>query len=616
MPKIEYNPVAKQKLQLFFDPNNDIKEAVDTDAVIMKDTSGNKKWSIKHNTNIVKYDHFSPEPDNKLLNSGFETDLSNWTVTAPTSLTNANGEWILVPADAGLGTSPFFVMKYEAKYDANGDGDGDTPAQANAVGQCTGATVCAADSGLGFDYRDIVTKNKEKVISTANGAPLVLISQTQAIAFSPTGYHLITNAEWMAIARNIELVSANWANGAVGSLISAGGGLKRGNVGNLDSVGYDGTDPEYGTGRNAKAQLTLSNGESIWDLSGNVWEWTNDTITGANQPDVTGQTGFNWREFTALTSYGSLTYDAYRPLGSTYDATYGVGRIYHSSDSAVATVYAFRRGGDWGDTSYAGAFAAHLNGTPGNAGVDIGFRCASDPVDISHSFSSSIKYAGNQSLKLINTSPSDTTVLQSVNVGDTSTYTLIAYAYTTGAAVTTADLNLYYDTAVISTTFTDMGSGWYKLTGTLTGVASAKNYGVKVKAGKTVYLDTVSLQAGSGATIEVTFENSSSGTSNYTFENNLVANGVTTVNGSKNAVVSKSGNYTLTSLDNTVIFTASATASLPSATGSGQTYRIVCRAGTVTIDASGSETVVGELTQTLTAGENLIISDVESGKWE
>jgi len=33
--------------------------------------------------------------------------------------------------------------------------------------------------------------------------------------------------------------------------------------------------------------LTLSNGQYIWDIPGNVWEWTNDTITEANQPDVT-----------------------------------------------------------------------------------------------------------------------------------------------------------------------------------------------------------------------------------------------------------------------------------------------------------------------------------------
>ena len=102
------------------------------------------------------------------------------------------------------------------------------------------------------------------------------------------------------------------------------------------------------------------------------------------------------------------------------------------------------------------------------------------------------KYAGTASAKLV-TGGVDATFLQSVNVGDTSTYTLIGYAYTDGSAVTTADLNLYYNGAVISTSFTDMGGGWYRLTGTLTGANEARDYGVKVKAGKTVYVDNMSV---------------------------------------------------------------------------------------------------------------------------
>ena len=99
------------------------------------------------------------------------------------------------------------------------------------------------------------------------------------------------------------------------------------------------------------------------------------------------------------------------------------------------------------------------------------------------------KYAGTASVKLIG----DGNYTQSVNVGNTSTYTLTAYAYTTGVAVTSADLELYYDTGTISTSFTDMGSGWYRLQGALTGAAEAKDYGVRVKAGKTVKADDFTL---------------------------------------------------------------------------------------------------------------------------
>jgi len=125
----------------------------------------------------------------------------------------------------------------------------------------------------------------------------------------------------------------------------------------------------------------------------------------------------------------------------------------------------------------------------------------------------------------------DANYLQSVNVGDTSTYNLIAYAYTTGAAVTTADLNLYYDTAELTTTFTPMGgTGWYKLTGSFTGVASAKDYGVRVKAGKTVYVDEMHLQVGTGTTQNMYVLNSNTGVTGLNVQGiiNGTLNGVAT----------------------------------------------------------------------------------------
>lgn len=104
------------------------------------------------------------------------------------------------------------------------------------------------------------------------------------------------------------------------------------------------------------------------------------------------------------------------------------------------------------------------------------------------------KYTGAASVKLV-AGGTDGNYTQNVSA-DTNTYNLSAYAYT-GAPVTTNDLNLYYDTGTITTTFTPVDganlNGWYKLTGTLTGSASSKAYGVRVKAGKTVYIDDMSL---------------------------------------------------------------------------------------------------------------------------
>jgi len=298
------------------------------------------------------------------------------------SLEPANAElacpsgWVWVPGDHLFGTNDFCVMKYEAKYDCTGDGVGDTATACNAP----------ADSGLGLDWRD-VAQDSSKVVSTADGAPIVHITHTQAVSACPSGTHLITNAEWMTIARNAASLASNWANGVIGSTVASGGGLKRGNVGITDSVSYDGTDPEYGTGRDVKAKLVLSNGQEIWDISGNVWQHVrrdeDDTLTPQNrQPglgdvcDDAAGTGC-WGEFTDITDYRDLTYDIIRPFDSALNANYGVGRIWTYGDGETATTdRVFLRGGAWAGGTYAGVFTLGLDWDTSDQSSNVGFRCA------------------------------------------------------------------------------------------------------------------------------------------------------------------------------------------------------------------------------------------------
>lgn len=83
-------------------------------------------------------------------------------------------------------------------------------------------------------------------------------------------------------------------------------------------------------------------------------------------------------------------------------------------------------------------------------------------------------------------------------------------------------------------------------------------------------------------------------------------------------VTVKAINYTLLPSDNVVVFTATGTtATLPPATGSGQNYRIAFddSSGTMTVDGDGTDTIKGALTQTLTPGDDLIITDYAAGKW-
>src|SRR3989344_2170943 len=89
------------------------------------------------------------------------------------------------------------------------------------------------------------------------------------------------------------------------------------------------------------------------------------------------------------------------------------------------------------------------------------------------------------------------TYLQSVNVGDTSTYDLSAYIYdltgTAGEEITSTDAELYYNGATVTTAYTNAGSGWWKLTGTVTGANTSREYGVVVKSGKSVKVDDFTL---------------------------------------------------------------------------------------------------------------------------
>lgn len=219
--------------------------------------------------------------------------------------------------------------------------------------------------------------------STGTGLPWGNINQDEAKAVSEAaGYHLTTNWEWMAIARDIEQVAENWTGGQVGS-----GMIKRGNVGILDDGSYNGDNPETGI-LNDKAILKLSNGEEIYHFSGNVWEWVDDKIEcGATSCPSSlmpydSTPASEWVEFTSVNTWGKYTKAELGPLGN-YNSANGVGRIYTDADGSYSnnspydnTVHAFRRGGRWDDSSNAGVFAVDLSDAPERTNAGIGFRCA------------------------------------------------------------------------------------------------------------------------------------------------------------------------------------------------------------------------------------------------
>ena len=258
------------------------------------------------------------------VSDNFNEKQTNFTVTV---IAIEEG-WISVPGDDDYGTPDFLVMKYEAK-----------------------------------NVDNIAT-------SQADVTPWVSITQIDAKAkCEAINAHLITNEEWMTIARNIEANPVNWTGGSVGQ-----GMIKRGNVGIPDDGSYDGADPEFGFDRNTKAKLQLSNGEEIWDVSGNVWEWVDETLLTSELPNYAA----TWREINSITYTSYLPYSMVGPLNESFTSVNGIGKIYTDNNDAhpSGSIHAFRRGGAWSISSLAGVFTVDLGYAPEGMYTNIGFRCA------------------------------------------------------------------------------------------------------------------------------------------------------------------------------------------------------------------------------------------------
>lgn len=273
-------------------------------------------------------------------------------VTAASYTRSCPTGYVPVPGNPKFGTSDFCVMKYEAKDDGSG----------NAV-------------------------------STATGTPWVSISQitSQDKSLAASG-RLLSEAEWMTIATNALWVNANWCS-SDGSAC----GNAPGTAGKVLATGHQDNSPAQalvasttdteacfgtvtagvntacGSAGTQKRTLTLSNGSVIWDIPGNVWEWTDAWIIGNEHP-TTATPGFSWREFTAITKWQGLQYA--NPTNRGWNSAQGLGQIYSDGTSTNNTQYAFRRSGSWSIGSPAGAFALILNYAPTDTDVSIGFRVA------------------------------------------------------------------------------------------------------------------------------------------------------------------------------------------------------------------------------------------------
>ena len=287
----------------------------------------------------VSYEHTGAAPDLSALE-------------CPNSTT-----WVKVPGSSLFSQNHFCAMKYEAKKAGN-------------------------DTGSGAYNPDWVPESR------ASGSPWVWINQEQAMAESRTvcdGCHLITENEWLTIAHNIMSQPDNWVNGTIGSTSGAGGGLFRGHDDatppNSLAASTDDNDGYYGTGQTSGIQRrthTLSNGEVIWDISGNVYEHTSNVIE-QNKPGLASDSSFVWRQYNVENmlwdgfSIGVPYYGT--PAAATWNSLNNIGMIMTNSTHTAPVVIV--RGGAWNVGTTNGVLAANLNvATPTTFSLSVGFRVA------------------------------------------------------------------------------------------------------------------------------------------------------------------------------------------------------------------------------------------------
>lgn len=334
--------------------------------------------------------------------------------------------YTLVPGDPKYQTQDFCVMKFDAKCADIGDRQTGLAPKAGAT--CSGRSV---DGGYGGVYKNngagcsCLAENKKQVVSTASGFPITYIalsdktnSDAKALCKS-IGGHVMTNNEWMTVARNVEKVSANWCNqdgtgcgappGTKGKILAGGHGDNENEpmasaggpgalIANTDDLPCFGTTTDgsnrCGGKSSQKRTLNLTNGNILWDFAGNVWQWVDAEVMRKDEPE--SKSNGNWDSGWLKSDFApgslpsvisdngegpSLGYDAMRPSNPTWNASNGVGRIYHySSPGDTSTVlYGFIRGGNWRHFDDDGAFTIHLSPPIYTENIDdVGFRCVLD----------------------------------------------------------------------------------------------------------------------------------------------------------------------------------------------------------------------------------------------
>jgi hypothetical protein len=247
------------------------------------------------------------------------------------------------------------------------------------------------------------------------------------------GYHLMTSEEWMAVANNILSTPLNDLSLEPGVQLAVGNSASQkrpqaapANIittasctlseglesvqnkscvlrGNIPYSGTAGSwSVPYVSGqpnRSLSRALSLSNGELIWDLTGNLWEWMADSFifedkTGTGETfeidsdSLTGNgihasfpiTKTRWIEHSEVATYGKLA--GSQPPDTSLTSANGIGKIslnpgwsWDDASEYTTPFKAVGRGGAWANNENSGIYSVNLALGPSYSRNYTGFRC-------------------------------------------------------------------------------------------------------------------------------------------------------------------------------------------------------------------------------------------------
>lgn len=212
-------------------------------------------------------------------------------------------------------------------------------------------------------------------VSQAANRPWVNISQNEAkfrCASLGPQYSLITNPQWMTIARNIEATAGNWSSNTVYS-----GGLNKGHDDGTPAISLaastDG-DACSGTGQTCSDTFwdpqrrthRLATGDTIWDFGGNVaetidWFVLNDKASPQSA----------WINPNSATPTTAMPAESLQSANTSLSVANGIGEYFPSVNGSGGAAW---RGCNWSCIN-SGIYMLNLGDSATTAGTSIGYRC-------------------------------------------------------------------------------------------------------------------------------------------------------------------------------------------------------------------------------------------------